>query len=69
MNSTNKNENYIPKMRTINGAIEELKKLDPNTAFTAHALRMAINKGDIPRVLAGNKNLVDMNDVTSYLSA
>lgn len=67
MNSTNRNENYIPKMRTISAAIREIKEADPNTCFTEHALRKAIVTKKIPSVRAGKKYLVDMDNVSMYL--
>lgn len=67
MNSTNRNENYIPKMRTISAAIREIKEADPNTCFTEHALRKAVVTKHIPSVMAGKKYLVDMDVVYAYL--
>ncbi len=67
MNSTNRNENYIPKMRTISAAIREIKAADPNTCFTEHALRKVVVANIIPSVMAGKKYLVDMDAVYAYL--
>ena len=58
----------VPRMRTIKQAIAELKAADNSTAFTESALRRAITSGDIPHIRAGNKILVNLDTVESYLS-
>lgn len=58
----------VPRMRTIKQAIAELKEADSSTAFTESALRRAITSGDIPHIRAGNKILVNLDTVESYLS-
>ena len=55
-------------MRTIKQAIAELKEKDSNTAFTESALRRAVSSGDIPHIKAGNKVLVNLDTVESYLN-
>lgn len=57
-----------PKIRTIKQTIQELKAKDSATAFTESALRRAISSGDIPHIRAGNKILVNLDIVESYLS-
>lgn len=57
-----------PKIRTIKQTIQELKAKDSATAFTESALRRAISSGDIPHIRAGNKILVNLDVVESYLS-
>lgn len=57
-----------PRMRTIKQAIAELKEKDSNTAFTESALRRAVSSGDIPHIKAGNKVLVNLDTVESYLN-
>lgn len=57
-----------PRMRTIKQAIAELKEKDSNTAFTESALRRAVSSGDIPHIRAGNKVLVNLDTVESYLN-
>ena len=39
--------NNIPRMRTIPKAIDELKKLDPDTALTVTALRRMVKQGKL----------------------
>lgn len=57
-----------PRMRGIKEAIAELKALDPETAFTEHALRVMIWKGEIPSVRCGQKYLINMETLTAYLA-
>ncbi|MBQ6265777.1 MAG: hypothetical protein IJK60_10045 [Clostridia bacterium] len=57
-----------PKMRTAEQAIEELKRVDPETALTVRAVRRMISTGEIPFVRVGNKFLFDFNVLCDYLS-
>ncbi len=57
-----------PKMRTAEQAIEELKKVDPETALTVRAVRRMISSGEIPHIKVGTKLLIDFNGLCSYLS-
>ena len=60
--------NYVPKMRTISQAYEEIKTADANTALTERALRCAVKRGEIPCVRIGNKVLVSMDAVAAYMN-
>lgn len=60
--------NSGPKIRTIKQAIAEIKAFDSETAFTERALRRIIHEGKIPAVYAGNKTLIDMNNLYAYLT-
>lgn len=62
------NNNTIPRMRTAKKAIEELKIIDPNTAFTERALRRMITNGEIPTFDIGNRKLVNFDTLLSILS-
>lgn len=57
-----------PKMRTAEQAIEELKRVDPETALTVRAVRRMISSGEIPHIKVGTKLLIDFNGLCSYLS-
>lgn len=60
--------NELPRMRTIRQAIAEIKRSDPQTAFSERALRQAIADGFIPVVHVGErKRLVNMAAVETYL--
>ena len=60
--------NELPKMRTIRQAMAEIRRNDPQTAFSERALRQAIADGVIPVVYVGErKRLVNMAAVETYL--
>ncbi len=54
-------------LRTLPGAIEELKKADPDCALTLTALRRAAKSGALPTVSIGVKRLVDMGMLEVFL--
>ena len=57
------------RLRTVPEAYRELKKEDPNTAFTLSALRRLVKLGAVPVVLVGNKRLVDLDKLPDQLLA
>ncbi len=59
----------VPRMRTIPEAFNELKKADPNTTYTLRALRAAVNKGELPVVMVGNKRLVNLDKLFEMLNS
>lgn len=60
--------NELPRMRTVRQAIAEIRRDDPQTAFSERALRQAIADGIIPVVYVGErKRLVNMAAVETYL--
>lgn len=58
----------MPRMRTIQEAAAELKKLDPDTAVTAYAIRQMVLNNDIPHIKAGKKRLINMDTLEKYLN-
>lgn len=58
-------EKTLLEKRTIKGAVEEIKALDPGTAITEHALRKAVLAGKIPCTYVGSRALVNLSDVLS----
>lgn len=54
-------------IRTINGAVLELKKQDPNTPISAGMLRRWIRAGQLPAIMSGNKYLLNMETVNEFL--
>ena len=54
-------------VRTIEKAVEELRKQDPDTPVTAYMLRRWIKTGVLPSVKSGNKYLVNMEILDQYL--
>ena len=57
-----------PRVRGLSEAIKELHTADPDSGFTLHALRQAVNRGDIPCIRCGRRILVNMESVWEYLN-
>lgn len=55
-------------IRTINGALKELKREDPDSPVSEYALRLWIRTGALPAVRSGNKILVNMETLHRFLS-
>ena len=53
----------MPQIRTIKGAADEIKKIDPDTAITEYRIRLLVKEKSIPSVSVGNRKLVNMADV------
>ena len=54
------------KLRTIDGAYNEILAADSNTALTKYRIRELVIKGVIPSRKSGNKYLLDMDALTKY---
>jgi len=54
-------------MRTAPKIVAEIKALDPGSEVTEHYVRQLIKDGSVPVVWAGNKALVNLDDVLSLL--
>ncbi len=57
-----------PRMRTISQAAEYMKEQDNSTALTKTAIRRMVINGDIPFVKAGNKYLLSLETLSTYLT-
>ena len=57
-----------PRMRTIQEAAAELRRIDPNTAVTPYRIRQMVLDGTIPHVSAGNKRLVNLDTLLNYFA-
>ena len=55
-------------VRTIRGAVNELRKNDPDSSVTEYAIRSWIKSGALPAVKNGNKYLLDMDVVRKFLA-
>lgn len=55
------------KIRTINGAAEELKALDPGTQITAWTIRKMITDGTLPYSKAGTRYYIDLDILIDLL--
>jgi len=53
-------------MRTIKGALKEIKEEDPASAITKYWLRKAIKTQEIPSIKAGCKYLINMDNIDAY---
>lgn len=54
-------------VRTIKGALEELKAIDPNTSITLYAIRKMVKQNKIPYIKTGNKILINMDNLIHYI--
>jgi len=54
-------------VRTIKGALEELKTIDPNTSVTLYAIRKMVKQNKIPYIKTGNKILINVDNLIHYI--
>ena len=54
-------------IRTIKGVVDELRKDDPDSSVTEWAIRKWIKTGAIPSVRSGNKYLLDVDVIRTFL--
>ncbi len=54
-------------IRTINGAIKELRKDDPESPINARMLRSWIASGKLKYNKSGNRYLIDMDVLKEFL--
>ncbi len=59
----------LPKMRTLDEAMAEIKAEDPHTAITRHFLWSAVRSGRLPSIKAGGKYLINLETLSQFLSA
>lgn len=59
----------MEKLRTIDNAIIELKRIDPDTALTGWALRQLVKEGKIPALMVGSKQLISVEAVERYVNS
>ena len=60
--------NYVPRLRTLPKAYAEIKKMDPDTAFTMRALRRMVINGELPTVEVASKKLINLDLLLDKLS-
>lgn len=58
----------LPRMRSAEGVLKELKAQDPDTRITLNFIRGLIRSGEVPVVQAGRQKLVNMDLVFDYLA-
>lgn len=59
----------MPRMRTAEKVLQEIKKIDPDTEVTLHYLRSLIRAGAVPVVSCGRKKLVNLDSVLELLAS
>jgi len=59
----------MKRIRTIQGVVDELHRIDPDCAVTEHCLRSLVRSGQIVSAHSGAKYLVAVEDVLSYFGA
>ncbi len=57
----------IPKMRTVDEAVKEIKTSDPKSCITGSMLRRWQREGKLPYVAVGTKHLINMDILTDIL--
>ena len=62
-----KGSDYI-MIRTIKGALEEIKARDPKSDITMYAIRRMIKNNEIPYIRSGKKYLLNVEKLIDYVS-
>lgn len=55
-------------IRTIKGALEEIKARDPKSDITMYAIRRMIKNNEIPYIRSGKKYLLNVEKLIDYIS-
>jgi hypothetical protein len=55
------------RIRTINSAVEEIRRSDPATAVTPYLVRRLVENGAVRSISDGAKKLVDYDSLLNYL--
>lgn len=58
----------VPRMRTAERVLEEIKATDPNTEVTLYYIRALIRAKAVPVVCCGRKKLVNVDSVMELLA-
>lgn len=58
----------IPRMRTIQELVNEIKQLDNDTQITVSAIRRLVKENKIKSVRIGNKTLINLDYCIDYLN-
>lgn len=58
----------IPRMRTIQELVKEIKQLDNDTQITVSAIRRLVRENKIKSVSIGNKTLINLDYCIDYLN-
>lgn len=58
----------MPRMRTAEGVLAEIKKADPHSEVTLYYIRGLIRSGAVPVVSCGRKKLVNVDAIMELLA-
>lgn len=58
----------MPRMRTAERALEEIKKVDPDTEITLHYIRAMIRAEAVPVAVCGRKKLINLDALMELLA-
>lgn len=57
------------RLRTVDEAYKDIKRMDPNTKVTKYFLKTLVKTGTVPSLKVGNrKRLIDLDLLIRYLS-
>lgn len=59
----------LAKMRTLDEAYAEIKRMDENTSLSKYFIRRLALSGEIPVVMCGRKRLINLDALIDYLSS
>lgn len=58
----------ISRMRTVGQTVKYFKENDPDTVVGEYLLRKMIKTGELPVVMAGNKALINLDNLIEYFN-
>lgn len=58
----------VSRMRTIAATVKYFKDNDPDTVVGEYLLRKMIKTGELPVVMAGNKALLNLDNLIAYFN-
>ena len=56
----------MPRMRTLNETLAEIKSIDAKSAVTSNCIRTLCKSGKVRCVFTGKKLLVDLDDLFKF---
>lgn len=62
------NDTKLPRLRTLDGCYEEIRKLDKNTAISKYYIRQLVVSGVLPRIKSGKKYYINLDLLIEYLT-
>ena len=58
----------MPRMRTVDQAVAQIRQDDPQSCLTRHALRKLVLTGVVPCVKTGKKRLINYDRLLAFLA-